>query len=429
LTAIFVAALVLRLAWIATLDGSLTWDDEREFAQVARHLAAGDGFVSSSYRANPILPIYLAGSFRLFGESLFAARVGQAVLSALTCVLVGLIAWRTLGPAVGALSALLVAIYPPHVYLAGVFYVECLFTFAVAVSLYLVLKALDDPDGVAWWLLAGASVGIAVLTRSVFLAYVPFLMLAVLYAGWARPWSAVRACGVLALGAALVIAPWSLRNFRVYGRPVLVSSGFGTKLWQGNNEMTLGDADDRELYWTKAEWTERAQGLDESSRRALAERYAEIDARVAAVEARVGDRYLATDIVLMPIAARYIAEHPARTTSLFVKKLATLFAPFSKTLTENRYTAWTYKLIAGLSYFPLLLLAVAGLWLARHEDRRLALLYALLGSIVVAYGALNTCTRFRLPLDPFLIIFSAYALVRLHDAWLGPGSSARGRLA
>ena len=425
--AIFVAAFVLRLGWIATLDGSLTWDDEREFAQVARHLAAGDGFVSSSYRANPVLPVYLAAVFRTFGENVFAARAGQAALGALTCVLVGMMAARLLGPTVGVLSAVLVAFYPQHIYLSGVFYVECLFTFMVALSLTLALRALDDDHpGIAWPFLAGVSVGIAALTRSIFLAYFPFLLLAMLYAGWSRPWHTARSCAVLALGTALMIAPWSIRNLHVYGRPVLISSGFGTKLWQGNNEMTLGDADDRELYWGTKDWNERARALDDASRQEVAARYAAVDERVAALEAQTGDRYLATDLVLLPIATRYMTEHPGRTVSLFARKIATLFEPFSKTLTENKFTASGYKLIASLSHYPLLLLAFAGLWMARHEDRRLALLYALFGSIVVAYGLLNTCTRFRLPLDPFLIIFSAYTLVRLYESWLGSGNSSRG---
>jgi 4-amino-4-deoxy-L-arabinose transferase-like glycosyltransferase len=254
LIAIFVAAFVVRLAWVVTLDGSLTWDDEREFARVARHLAAGDGFVSTSYRANPVLPLYLGAVFRTFGENLFIARAGQAALGALTCVLVGMIGTRLLGPAVGALSALIVTFYPSHVYLSGVFYVECLVTFALALSLYLVLEALDRPRQLAWSLLAGVGIGVAALTRSILLVYVPFLLLAMLYVASARRWSAVRSCAVLAFGVVLVIAPWTVRNFRVYGKPIVISSGFGTKLWQGNNEMALGDADDRELYWDTDEW-------------------------------------------------------------------------------------------------------------------------------------------------------------------------------
>jgi 4-amino-4-deoxy-L-arabinose transferase-like glycosyltransferase len=98
---LFALALATRLAWIATLAPVLIWPDEKEFVLIARHLAAGDGYVSTSYRANPVLPTYLAAVFRVTHESYAAARAGQAVFGALTCVLIAATATRLLGARVG----------------------------------------------------------------------------------------------------------------------------------------------------------------------------------------------------------------------------------------------------------------------------------------------------------------------------------------
>jgi 4-amino-4-deoxy-L-arabinose transferase-like glycosyltransferase len=424
---LFVLALLARLAWVMTLAGPLTWDDEREFADVARHLVAGDGFISSSYRANPVLPAYLALVFRVFGENYLAARVGQALFGALTCVLVALIAHRLFGATVAVVSATLVALYPPHVYLSGVFYVECLFTLTIAATVYLALRAADAAGATGWAFATGVSFAIATLTRAIFIAYLPFLLLALLWAhGGTR--RGVAPCAALLLGVVLVISPWSLRNYAAYGRPILVSSGLGTKLWQGNNELTAGDADDRELYWYTAKWKERAESLDAGAQQDLAARYADIAARVQQAEDRTGDHYMATDQVLMPIALRYMAAHPGRTVELFVKKLVTLFSPFSKTLTTNAYTTSTYRLIAQISFLPLLVLAIVGVWFAGRRDRRITVLYALLASIVVAYGLLNTCTRFRLPLDPFFIILASLPLARMIELWIPQRVPEPGRI-
>lgn len=428
LIGLFVFAFAVRLGWVLTLAGPLTWDDEREFADVARHIVAGDGFVSSSYRANPVLPAYLALVFRVFGESFLAARVGQAIFGALTCVLVALIAHRLFGPTVALVSATLVALYPPHVYLSGVFYVECLFTLTIAATVYLAVRAADDRATAGWAFATGVSFGIATLTRAIFLAYFPFLLLALLWvAGDAR--RGLTTCAALFLGVALLIAPWSIRNRAAYGRPILVSSGLGTKLWQGNNELAAGDADDRELYWYTDRWKDRAGALEIGAQRDLAARYADVEARVQAIEERTGDRYMATDEVLMPIALRYMATHPGRTLELFGKKLVTLFSPFSKTITSNAYTTATYRLVAQISYLPLLGLAIVGVWLAGRRDPRVTILYGLLGSIVVAYGLLNTCTRFRLPLDPFFIILASLPLARVIEQWLPQAAPATGELA
>jgi hypothetical protein len=129
--------------------------------------------------------------------------------------------------------------------------------------------------------------------------------------------------------------------------------------------------------------------------------------------------------VLMPVALHYIAENPGRTMVLFVKKLVTLFTPFTKTITTNQYTTTFYRVVASISSLPLLVFAAAGAWLGLREDRRLMLIYALLGSMITAYGLLNTCTRFRLPLDPFLIILAALALTRAWHALMKEKTAAR----
>src|SRR5262245_20059887 len=75
---IFALALALRLVWVFTLNNALTWSDEMEFATIAQHLARGDGYVSTSYRADPVLPVYLSAFVRLFGENYLAPRLGQS---------------------------------------------------------------------------------------------------------------------------------------------------------------------------------------------------------------------------------------------------------------------------------------------------------------------------------------------------------------
>ena len=45
-----------------------------------------------------------------------------------------------------------------------------------------------------------------------------------------------------------------------------------------------------------------------------------------------------------------------------------------------------------------------------RENRALAIIYLFVASITAAYGLLNACTRFRLPLDPYLIVFAALTM-------------------
>src|SRR5262249_26291035 len=102
---------MLRMAWVLTLDNTLTWPDGSEFTEIARALARGDGYVSPSFRANPVLPVYLSLVFRLCGEHYLAPRIGQSIIGALTAVLVYRTAALLIGPTVGILSGIVLAVY------------------------------------------------------------------------------------------------------------------------------------------------------------------------------------------------------------------------------------------------------------------------------------------------------------------------------
>jgi len=357
------------------------------------------------------------------------ARLGQAVFGAATCVLVAATAWRLLGRAVGVLSGVVLALYLPHVYLSGVFYVECTFAMLIALTVYLAVWSLDTNHLFISSALTGVSLALTALTRPVFLSYAPFLCAALLFASERRPARQLAACALLVVAMVVTILPWTLRNYATYGKMIPVSSGFGTKLWQGNNEISAGDADDRELFWYTPVWQQRLQSLAPAEQAAIEERYAEIGRRAEQLQRTTGDEYVALDAILFPVALDYMRSHPRRTLELFGKKLVTLFSPFSKTITDNADTSSRNRLLAALSYLPMLAFAIGGMCLGVYERRGLAILYALIVSNAVAYGILNTCTRFRLPLDPYLIVFASLALCHLWQRWQARQSTVRRHVA
>jgi 4-amino-4-deoxy-L-arabinose transferase-like glycosyltransferase len=86
-----------------------------------------------------------------------------------------------------------------------------------------------------WFILAGLLLGLAALTRSVFLA---FSLLAVLWI-----WFALRQRGLalLTLAAAMLTAvPWMVRNTRLHGRLVGIESALGYDLYLGYHPEGTG---------------------------------------------------------------------------------------------------------------------------------------------------------------------------------------------
>src|SRR5206468_12248604 len=92
-------------------------------------------------------------------------------------------------------------------------------------------------------LLAGVVFGIATLTKAQTL-FLP----AVLFAGWwlfagSRPHlgSWIGRAAVIYATMAMVILPWTVRNYLIFGEFVLISTNGGGTLLSGNNPSAWGD--------------------------------------------------------------------------------------------------------------------------------------------------------------------------------------------
>jgi 4-amino-4-deoxy-L-arabinose transferase-like glycosyltransferase len=84
-----------------------------------------------------------------------------------------------------------------------------------------------------WWILgAGLLWGATTLVRPVSLILPPFVFLLARWTGGRGSWRAsLRLTGLFTLGLALVIAPYTIRNYRVSGRLVIVNAQEGFSLW------------------------------------------------------------------------------------------------------------------------------------------------------------------------------------------------------
>jgi hypothetical protein len=83
-----------------------------------------------------------------------------------------------------------------------------------------------------------------------------------------------------------------------------------------------------------------------------------------------------------------------------------------------------YQWAIAMSYGPALTLAVLGAWLYRTRWRRLLPIYALMGYFTLVHMVTISSLRYRLPLEPFLLIIAAGALAFLSRR-LGAALSSR----
>jgi len=241
------AGLLLRLGLIAARAGEPP--ELFEYDTLARNLLAGAGYVCphlgvpylSYYAGLPYVGL-TALLYALAPPGFTAVLVAQAVLSTLTGALACWIGRRLRDAATGALAAALVAFHPPLVYCdthkLHPLGLDALLTAAAFAGALWLARAPGPKRALA----AGLLLGAGVLQRGSLLAFVPLAGLwlwTVLGGAGGRRRTAIL--GAWLAGIALAVAPWVVRNARLHGAPLLLTTN-GEHFWIGNAPSSLGSA-------------------------------------------------------------------------------------------------------------------------------------------------------------------------------------------
>jgi hypothetical protein len=300
--ALVVVAFGLRLAWglaAGVTPGGESFDDAAWYHHTAITLARGGGYLSP-FTAHPTAawppgyPLVLALGYMLAGAGPTTAVVMNAVFGALTCGFVWQLGSTLAGRRSGLVATALTAFFPSHVFFSALVLSETLFTCLVTGLMLAAVRRLarGDDTGVGGWLVWGLAAGAVALVRAeaVVLTLVPALSLAVRGARGASR----RVLAATLVGVVIALAPWTLRNLRVFDAFVPTSTGAGRTLWIGHNPHATG-------------------GMDHTIQAAM---IGEI------VAAGLGLTYpspadeLAVDRLLRGQALRFAATHPARELAL-----------------------------------------------------------------------------------------------------------------
>ncbi|MBN2411415.1 glycosyltransferase family 39 protein [candidate division KSB1 bacterium] len=222
---VILLALLVRIGYVLTLEEKWYYYDTVHYDTAAQNLVQGNGFGPSLYFANlyahyclePLYPLFLAGVYAVFGHSLLAARIVQVLLSLLgLLVLYGI--GRSLVPQKVVRAALVFAgIYPFFIYIPGLLYITQLFSLFILLSVYGFLKFYQQ-NKTGWIIFAGLFLGLAVLARPIYLFGVPLFFLWLL---WAPKFSFGRKllfAAILGLTILVVFTPWTVRNYKVFGK-------------------------------------------------------------------------------------------------------------------------------------------------------------------------------------------------------------------
>ncbi len=229
-----------------------------EMARIARALVNGYGYADPfnghtgpTAWVTPAYPLLIAGVFKLFGVySAFSAWV----LLAIDCVLNALmvrttyeIASRCFNANLARWSAWIWTLYPAAMQYAVKWIWEMTLTaflFSWVLVLALRMRGIGDHPGdgptLRRWAIFGLLWGLIALSNPEICIMLPVTGVWIL-AGAGRAWP--RQLGKAATAAVLclaLIAPWSLRNWRVFHHWVPLRGNFGAELYLGNGPGAVG---------------------------------------------------------------------------------------------------------------------------------------------------------------------------------------------
>jgi 4-amino-4-deoxy-L-arabinose transferase-like glycosyltransferase len=221
---------------------SKVFDDQFYYHFEPALLAHGRGFIEPVFASigrvvptaehAPFYPVVLAGLAKLGGTGEVIQRLAGTVFGAGTIAAVGLLGRRFAGDRAGLLAAGIAAVYPILITADGALMSESLYGLLVALSLLAAYRLLDAPSPRRGVVLGGL-VGLAALTRGE-----GALLLVLLLIPLVRRPRGARMAAVACATFLIVLAPWTVRNWVVFGRFVPVSTDTGAVIGGANCDQT-----------------------------------------------------------------------------------------------------------------------------------------------------------------------------------------------
>jgi 4-amino-4-deoxy-L-arabinose transferase-like glycosyltransferase len=360
-----------------------------EMARIGRSIVQGHGF-SSPYEGNtgptawepPLYPYLIAGVFKLFGlytlASAWVLLTINCVFSALTTIPVFLIAHRTFGPRVALWSARGWALNPWVWYWSVHWIWDTTFTPLVLTLIFLVALEMEEWIGWRGWILFGALWGLGALINPAMLPFLPFCGLWLWYRRYRHGLPSLAGIALSAVMFFLVLTPWVVRNYAVFGRFVFIRDDFGLIFHLGNNDIAEGIL---------------VAGLQPNMSTLALERFQQM-----------GELAYSADCKRR--ALDWIRAHPGHFAIISLKRF------FYYWNGVPRHTDSTLPLDFRMS--PFLASSVLALWGLGHalrQKRPVAWLFlGLIATYPTIYYLVFAHARFRHPIEPELFILAAFLL-------------------
>lgn len=250
---------ILILCFVLSLGYSFYYKidpkvDARAYDNIAQNIVAGNGYRegldtplirdNAIIRVGPIYEYFLAGLYKIFGHHYEAVWIAQALLRVLSTLLLYAVVLLIFKDSesrekIALWAAAAFAFYPDLIEISAMLMTETLYIFFVCLFLYTFFKYVDVPDK-KWLLILGLVSGLAVLARPPMLFVLPVVAF---YFIKNKKWKEII---IYVTILCAVFAPWTIRNYRIYGTVMPFGIAGSVNFWIGNHIGANGEQETSE---------------------------------------------------------------------------------------------------------------------------------------------------------------------------------------
>ena len=393
---VFLFSLALRLIYLLQIQANPHFNvptmDPLYHDVWAQNIAGGNWIGSSIFFRAPFYPYFLALVYKLFGHGYFIPRLIQHIMGSFSCILVYFLARKLYNRSVAIIASLIASTYGILIYFESELLLDSLLVFFDLILILYLLNTEDNPKSYRW-LVAGMILGLSALTRPNILFCIPFIWLWI-YLTFKRriKMKTVLAYGaIFLLGVILLVAPVTLRNYIVGKDLVLIASQGGINFYLGNNPR----ADGMSAIFYGADWQYR-------------------DFQFTA-QKEVGKTLRPSEIsnFYYKKGLNFMLGQPDKSLKLLFKKLYLFWNKFEISNNQDIYFFRRYSSLVRILPLGLWLiapLALTGILISFWERRKILLPFIFVISYMITVVLFFVTSRFRLPVIPFLIIFTSFAV-------------------
>jgi hypothetical protein len=385
-----------------------------ELGRVAKAIAAGQGFASPLRMFDtgptawftPIYPYFVAGIFKIWGifsdTSRLVIETTNCAFAALTVIPIYGIAKRTFGKNVAVGAAWTWVFLPTSLVFPITWIWDTALAALILALIFWATLAMREAKTTLPWLGYGALWAIGVLINPSLLSLLPFLLAWAIWPlrGSRSAWMKFSAATLLVFMIGLV--PWTIRNYRVFGKFIVLRSNFGLELWLGNNPEVTDT-------WSPT--------LHPNDSHAEAEKYKQMG-EIAFMAEKQREAFT------------FIRSHPADTLRFMFRRFVNNWLAITDSPADMWASSPLYFKAFIVMNFLLSLFTMLGALFAYRLNSDEAFPYAMVILVFpLIFYLTHSSLRYRFPMDPIMMILAAYGVAFPISQWLERSSPQAGTAA